>query len=223
MFNGQARKLMYWANRNGFFYILDRATGEFLHAQAFVRQTWADGFDSAGVPIERPEGRPTREGALIFPNVHGGTNWWSPSYDPASNTMYVPTMEGSDVYFKGPAITLPDGAFLASRTESALGQHTWTAVRALDAAIGQMRWEYRFPPRRPSIVMGGVLSTDGGLVFGGDESLLVGLDARQGHELWRFNVGAAIAAAPITYLVDGRQHVTIAAGMTVLTFSIDGR
>jgi alcohol dehydrogenase (cytochrome c) len=225
MFDGQPRKLMYWANRNGFYYVLDRTTGRFLRAKAFVKQTWAAGFDSAGVPIQRPEGHPTREGALIFPNVHGGTNWWSPSYDPASNTIYVPTMEGADIYIKGPAIALPDGGYLGgvvgAQDPEIGGQPTWTAVRALDASTGQLRWEYRFPPRHPSIVMGGLLSTDGGLVFGGDEALFVGLDARQGRELWRFNVGNDIAAAPITYLVDGRQYITVAAGITILTFALD--
>jgi alcohol dehydrogenase (cytochrome c) len=96
-------------------------------------------------------------------------------------------------------------------------------VRALDAANGHLRWEYRFPPRQSSIVMGGLLSTDGGLVFGGDDLLMVALDSRAGKELWRFNTGAGIAAAPITYLSDGKQQVTLVAGMTVLTFSLDGK
>jgi alcohol dehydrogenase (cytochrome c) len=71
--------------------------------------------------------------------------------------------------------------------------------------------------------MGGLLSTDGGIIFGGDDSLMVALDARVGKELWRFNTGAGIAAAPITYLSDGKQQVTLVAGMTVLTFSLDGK
>jgi alcohol dehydrogenase (cytochrome c) len=220
IFQGQPRKLMYFANRNGFFYILDRTNGKFLAAEAFAKQTWASGFDSAGVPIQRPEGHPTVGGSIIYPNSQGATNWWSPSYDAASNTMYVPTMEGSDVYKKGPAVTMDYGNYLGG---SATFGPTWTAVRALDAATGRLRWEYRFPPREPSIVMGGLLSTGGGVVFGGDDSLMVALDAGQGKELWHFNTGAGIAAAPITYLVDGRQQVTLVSGMTVLTFSLDAK
>jgi alcohol dehydrogenase (cytochrome c) len=218
VFEGKSRKLLYFANRNGFFYILDRTTGKFLHAEAFAKQNWAAGFDSAGVPIEKPEGRPTVGGATIFPNSQGATNWWSPTYDATSNTMFVPTMEGSDVYKKGPAVTLDYGNYLGG---IATFRPTWTAVRALDGATGHLHWEYRFPPRQPSIVMGGLLATDGGLVFGGDDSLLVALDAGKGKELWRFNTGVGIAAAPITYLTDGKQQVTLVAGMTVLTFSLD--
>jgi alcohol dehydrogenase (cytochrome c) len=218
VFQGQKRKLMYFANRNGFYYVLDRTNGKFLTAEAFAKQTWASGFDSDGVPIQTPEGHPTVQGAVIFPNSQGATNWWSPSYEQASNTFFVPAMEGSDVYKKGAAIMADYGGYLAS---NATFRPTWTAIRALDAATGHLRWEYRFPPRQPSIVMGGLLSTDGGLLFGGDDSLLVALDSGQGKELWRFNTGTKVMAAPITYLVDGRQYVTLTAGMTVLTFALD--
>lgn len=217
MLQGQKRRLMYWANRNGFFYVLDRTNGQFLLARQFVKQTWASGFDLAGVPVERPGARPTREGAFISPGALGATNWWSSSYDAASNTMYVPTMEGSGNYVKGAAIALPDGEYLGGYHSDQVARK---AVRALDASTGELRWEYPFPAREPNFVMGGLLSTDGGLVFGGNEALLVGLDARRGRELWRFSVGTAIAAAPITYLIDGRQYLTIVAGATVLTFSL---
>lgn len=220
VFQGQPRKLLYFANRNAFFYALDRTSGKFLRAEAYAKQTWAAGFDSEGVPIETAAARPTVAGATISPSSQGATNWWSPSYDPASNTMYVPTMEGSDVYKKGPAISLAYGNYLG---RIATFGPTWTAIRALDGQTGHLRWEYRFPPRQPSIVMGGLLSTDGGLVFGGDESLMVALDSTQGKELWHFRTGVGIAAAPITYMVDGHQNVTLAAGMTVLTFSLDGK
>ena len=219
VFQGQPRKLLYFANRNGFFYALDRTSGKFLHAEAYAQQTWARGFDSAGTPIENPAGRPTVEGTLIFPSSQGATNWWSPSYDSRSNTMYVPTREGSDVYKKGPAVVW-NLNYLGGNVTI---RPSRTFVRALDAGTGKLRWEYPFPPRQPSIVMGGLLSTDGGLVFGGDDSLMVALAADRGNELWRFNTGAGIAAAPVTYLVDGRQQVTLVAGTTVLTFSLDGK
>ncbi len=220
VYEAQPRKLMHFASRNGFLYTLDRTNGKFLSAEAYAKQTWNAGFDAAGVPIERPEGRPSPQGSMIFPNSQGATNWWSPSYDSVSKTMYVPTMEGSDVYQKGPAITLPYGNYLGGFVTF---RPTWTAVRALDAATGHLRWEYRFPPRERSIVMGGLLSTGGGLVFGGDYSVFVALESGKGKELWRFNTGTQIAAAPVTYLVDGKQQITLVAGMTVLTFSLDGK
>lgn len=220
MYQGERRKLLYFANRNGFFYVLDRTTGKFLHAEAFAKQTWNSGFDADGVPNERTDGKPTVAGATIFPNSQGATNWWSPSYDQKSNTFFVPTMEGSDVYKKGPAVTLDYGNYLGG---IATFRPTWTAVRALDGESGRLRWEYKFPPRESSIVMGGVLSTDGELIFGGDDVHIVALDSSRGKELWRFNTGAGIAAAPVTYLVDGKQQVTLVAGLNVLTFSLNGK
>jgi alcohol dehydrogenase (cytochrome c) len=129
-------------------------------------------------------------------------------------------MEGSDSYKKGAAIATEYGNYLGG---IATFEGPWTAIRALDAESGKMRWEYRFPPRERSIVMGGLLSTATGLIFGGDDSHFVGLDSRTGKELWHFNTGVGIAAAPITYLADGHQQVTLVAGMTVLTFSLDGK
>jgi len=220
MFDGHPRKLLYFADRNGFFYTLDRVNGQFLHAEAFAKQTWNAGFSSSGVPIERPDGRPTDGGTTIFPNSQGATNWWAPSYNPSSNTVYVPTMEGSDVYTKGPAVTLNYGNYLGG---VATFGPTWTAIRAVDGGTGRLRWTYRFPPRESSIVMGGLLSTDGGLVLGGDDQHVVALNAAGGKELWNFNTGVGIAAAPITYLADGKQQVTLVAGAAVLTFTLDGK
>ena len=222
-FNGKPRKLMYWANRNGFYYVLDRETGQFLHAGAFSEQTWALGIDSAGVPIEAPGRRPTTEGTITSPAVHGATNWWSPSYDPGSGTMYVPTMGGSGFFTKGAPVVSPDGSFRGSNGSDESDQPLWTAVRALDASSGALRWEYRFPRHSPIPIMGGLLSTDGGLVFASDLTRFVGLDARTGRELWHFGVGADINAAPISFLSEGRQQVTLAAGRAILTFSLDGR
>jgi alcohol dehydrogenase (cytochrome c) len=219
-YRGQRRKLLYFANRNAFFYVLDRTNGKFLGATAFARQTWASGFTPSGAPIETAGGRPTVAGSVIAPNSQGATNWWSPTYDSASNTEYIPVMEGSDMYKKGAVVTADRGDYLGG---SITFGTPWTAVRALDAETGHMRWEYKFPPRERSTVMGGLLSTSGGIVFGGDDSHFVALDSRTGKELWRFNAGGGIAAAPITYLAEGHQQVTLLAGMTVLTFSLNGR
>jgi alcohol dehydrogenase (cytochrome c) len=223
VFNGKPRKLMYWPNRNAFYYVLDRETGQFLHAREFTQQTWATGIDSAGKPIEIPGHRPTTEGTLTSPSVHGATNWWSPSYDPASGTVFVPTMESVGNFTKGAAVSDRNGGFDGSAGVDDLSQPIWTTVRALDASTGAIRWQYHFPPHGTAPLMGGVLSTDGGLVFAGDETRFVGLDARTGLELWQFNAGGQIAAAPITYLSEGRQQVTVAAGGVIETFSLEGR
>ncbi len=223
LYQGKPRKLMYWANRNAFYYVLDRETGQYLHAQPFAQQTWAVGIDSTGVPIVKPGTDPTTDGTLVAPALHGATNWWSPSYDSASNTMYVPTMEGPGIFTKGAPLRSLDGTYRGSAGVDLPGEPSAASVRALDASTGTLRWEYHFPPRRGGPVMGGLLSTNGGLVLGGDQFYLMALDSQNGHELWRFMVGAEISAAPVTYLSDGRQQVTIAAGRAILTFSLDGQ
>jgi alcohol dehydrogenase (cytochrome c) len=222
-FGGEPRKLVYWANRNGFYYVLDRVTGQFLHAKAFVKQTWASGFDSQNQPMEIPEARPTKQGTLAYPSLVGGTNWWSPTFERSSNTVFVPTMDGPGLFFKSMELVLPTGEVDASHATAVPGQPPRTSIRALDATTGDLRWQYTFPPRESSYVMGGLLSTEGGLVFGGDQSGFLALDSATGEELWKFNIGTWITAAPITYLSEGRQSVALSSGRTVVAFSLDGR
>ena len=220
---GMPRKLLYWANRNGFYYVLDRTTGEFLTAKAFVKQTWLSRFEPSGRPVEDPVARPTRAGTLVYPSEVGATNWWSPSYEPSSNTFFVPTLDGPGLYFKSDVLWGTDGQFNASRAEAVPGHQAQTSIRALDAATGDLKWEYKFPRRERSYVMGGLLTTNGGLLFGGDQSGFLALDTETGSELWRFRLGTGIAAAPITFLSQGRQSVTLATARAILTFSLDGR
>lgn len=222
-FQGERRRLLLWANRNAFYYVLDRQTGGFLLARQFARQTWAEGIDSTGRPIPRPGGSPLRGGRLIYPGTIGATNWWSPSYSPRTGLVYVPTREEGS-------------RFLASATEYRAGEEfkggagmglpdeePITAIRALDATTGTRRWEHvlagtRGPGRGWSV--GGVLSTAGDVVFAGGGTLLVALDARSGATLWEFNAGARVIAAPIAYAAGERQQVTIAAGGSILTFGL---
>jgi alcohol dehydrogenase (cytochrome c) len=205
-FRGQPRPLMFFANRNGFYYVLDRATGQFLHGRPFVAVSWADGLDPQGRPIENAATRPTTAGTPTSPPVNGATNWWSPAYDPEAHTFFVGALEGQSIYTKTSELPIPSYGV------------TQQAVRALDAFTGERRWEYVIPGRPR---MGGLLSTAGGLVFGSDRSRLFALDNRQGALLWEFNTGDTINAAPITYLSEGRQQVTLAAGRTFVTFALD--
>ncbi len=216
------RPLLLWANRNGFYYVLDRATGQFLRGRAFVAQTWADGLDSAGRPRVRPGSAPTREGVLVYPGVAGATNWWSPSYNPGTRAVYVPSFERGDVFFKGigedAGRTRLGGGLVPVRENS--GRFS---IRALDALTGEERWEHVVVDTMPRYHehVGGVLSTAGGIVFGGGDDLLVALDADDGRRLWSFRTGRGVHAAPITYLVGNRQRFTIAVGRALLTFGLD--
>lgn len=222
--DGAQRAVLLQANRNGFYYVLDRSNGDFIRADAFVRQTWAEGFDSVGRPKVREGSAPSLEGTLVYPGVGGGTNWMSPSYDPERRLFYVCAIERAGVFVK--SRSEPErgrGEYLGSAGSTPEGIPRFTAVRALDAATGKLRWEFRAPPESNGIEFGGLLSTAGGIVFAGSDNYFFGLDAGTGAELWRRNLGGRIWAAPITYMIDGRQQVTIAAGQALATFSLDGR
>lgn len=216
------RPLLLWANRNGFYYVLDRATGQFLLGRAFVAQTWADGLDSAGRPRVRPGSTPTREGVLVYPGALGATNWWSPSYNPSTKTVYVPSFWRGDVFFKGKGD--PEGGMRWGGGLVPVRDNSGRfSIRALDALTGEGRWEHVVVDTMPRYQehVGGVVSTAGGVVFGGGDDLLVALDADDGRRLWSFRTGRGVRAAPITYLVGNRQRFTIAAGRALLTFGLD--
>ena len=221
--DGQIRQLMLWANRNGFFYVLDRATGEFLNAAPFVKQTWAQGIDENGRPVLAPNSSPAPRGTLTWPGT-GATNWWSPSYSPSTDLLYVPVAEFPRVFFKQIQPGRPrqpgrGGEFMGS-TMSFTGQPLQMGVRALDPDTGQVQWEHLSQPRRDFSYTGGVLSTAGSVIFKGDKTYFSIFDARNGTELWRTNLGGIINATPITYAVDDHQMVAIPSGDTVYVFRL---
>ncbi|TPK72267.1 PQQ-dependent dehydrogenase, methanol/ethanol family [Mesorhizobium sp. B2-4-18] len=213
--NGVKRKVICWANRNGFYYVLDRVTGEFLTGVNFVEQNWADGLDHAGRPV-LSAGAST-QGRLIRPGG-GGTNWQNPAFDQGRGLVFVPTTEGASIFTK----TDPDnvqrgegGLFVASG--AAWVSPPVRAVRALDAATGERKWEFRSPTAKDS-GYGGLLATAGGLVFGASGGVLFALDSASGQELWRVPLGGETRAAPISFTVDGRQAIAIEAGRALFVF-----
>lgn len=217
-FRGQPRKLMLFANRNGFYYVLDRQSGEFLLGRAFVKQTWAAGLNPKGRPILKPNIAPTRTGRLIYPGVQGGTNWYSPSYSPLTGLLYLSVWEYASIYFTGDAPYSPGNRFIGSVPQGVPDDPGWGAVRALVPESGELKWEYRLH----STPQAGILSTAGNLVFGGtNEGQFFGLDAESGKELWRLQVGGVVAAGPMTYLSQGRQQVAIAAGSAIFSFGLE--
>lgn len=188
-----------------------------MTARPFATQTWAAGLDSNGRPIPRPEAAPSKRGALVFPSTVGATNWWSPSYSPRTGLFYIPVREQGAVYFLGGEEYEEGTTYLGSR-----GQDRFTdavsAIRAVDALTGELRWEHRYEGEVPNYSVGGILTTAGGLVFTGNATTFLALHDRTGKPLWGYNVGARMTAAPITWLQNGRQRVTIAAGRAIFTF-----
>jgi len=218
-FDGRPRKLMLFPNRNAFFYVLDRVTGEFLRGTPFAKQTWAERIDENGRPIRIPGMFPSEEGVLVYPSVNGAANWWSNTYSPRTELLYVVTYDGADTFFIGEDEYVPGEMFLGGAPERLVPQETYASmIRALEPRTGDTRWEFPLQPKTQS----GLLSTASDLVFGGSvDGYFYALDAVNGTELWRMNVGGNVKAAPISYMVGNVQYVTIAAGNSILTFGLD--
>jgi alcohol dehydrogenase (cytochrome c) len=236
--HGQQRKLMLWANRNGFYYVLDRVTGQFQMAKAFVKQTWNNGFDENGRPIKNPAFWPKPMGGIVVnPGTQGGTNWYPPSYSPHTGLFYVPTWENSGgrsakydagewkegVRYTG--ATPPPGSDAAGgrggsnrvpvpfKTE----EEGYGAIRALDPRTGEKKWDFKMV----SYTESGVLSTAGDLVFGGGvEGNFVALDAKTGDLLWHVNLGGPSASGPISYAVNGKQYIVGTGAGSMFVFSL---
>jgi alcohol dehydrogenase (cytochrome c) len=219
-YKGQPRKLVLHTNRNGFFYVLDRVTGEFLNATKLVdKLDWASGVDRKGRPILVPGKDPTPGGNRVCPGVRGATNWMSPSYNPATGLLYVVTLEQCDIFTSSSKEPVPDKNFSgggAGPKPSDLGQFF---LRAYDPKTGGRVWEY--PMTGPAESWAGTVSTAGGLVFfGDDDGQLVAVDARDGRHLWHFQMGEGLTASPITYAVDGKQYVAIASATAIFSFGL---
>jgi alcohol dehydrogenase (cytochrome c) len=202
-------KRLLWANRNGFYYVLDRDRGTFLAGLPFAKETWAQGLDSQGRPIPPTDRHASVQGISVYPGAKGATNWWSPSYDPDLDLVFVPVLEEGMIFF-------PTGQTLPSTG----GRSFYTAVRALDASTGKLVWEHRHDARAQDDNTSGLLSTHGGIVFGADHGAFFALDARTGNVLWSVETGGAIYAAPVTYSVNGEQFVTVISGRDLLTFAL---
>jgi len=218
---GRTRQVLLHADRNGFFYTLDRATGQFISAVPFVRQSWNKGFDAKGRPIVDPASIATREGHRIAPSV-GGTNFQAPSFDQAHHVLFLNFLEGEGSASYQPAEykrgQVFSGAHFAGRPP--LGETT-QGVMALDTLTGRKLWTYPVP--RVSL-QAGVLATRGEVVFAAtSEGNLLGLDARTGKSLWHFQTGGLIMASPMSYSVDGTQFIAIAAGNTLYSFALPER
>ena len=216
--DGEERKVMMWANRNAFYYTLDRENGEFLAGKPFAKQTWAVGLDSNGRPIRVPDTSPSPEGTLVSPPVVGGTNWFSPAYSPNTELFYVQAYDGEDIYYKRDEDYVEGDQFTGGGFQRPLPVENYvSAVRAIDPRTGDIRWEYEIQPRSTA----GMLATAGDLLFSGSvDGYFYALDAATGEELWHVAVGAMVHSAPMTYAVDGQQYVTIAAGNVVFTFGL---
>jgi PQQ-dependent dehydrogenase (methanol/ethanol family) len=252
-FRGENRKLLLQANRNGFFYVLDRTDGKVLLAKPFVNKlTWASGIGADGRPQLLPGNAPTPAGTLTCPAIRGATNWWSTAYNPGTHAFYVMAVENCGTYRStqfslnraaagAPARGTPPaaggGAGRGGMAPDA-GRGGYTPplgfngagpnaggqqfLRALDIETGKVLWE--IPQTGSSNNYAGTLSTSGGVIFyGASSGEFSAVDAKTGRHLWHFETQEAWKASPMTYMVDGRQYVAIAAGANILSFALPSK
>jgi alcohol dehydrogenase (cytochrome c) len=218
---GQRRRVVMTANRNGFFYVLDRVTGEFLMAKPFTGTQWAREIGLDGRPIVLNLGTvdPSNPGAPVqcVPDLYGGTNFNPPSFDPALDLFFVMARETCAIYTPQKQEVQPGRVFMSGGMKT-LPEPSYSAVRAIDVRTGEIRWEQRMGT--PSFA--GVMSTASGLLFAGDnEGHLNAFGSRTGERLWRYRTGSRIyGAAAMTYVLDGRQYVLIPSGVTIMAFAL---
>lgn len=212
-FRGRPRKLLLQANRNGFFYVLDRTNGELLLAKPFVKRlNWASGVGSDGRPQLLEGNEPTRAGVKGCPAVRGATNWYSTAFNPETKLFYVMAVEDCSIYKLSQL-----GGYLGVRDPLSPPEKY---LRALNVETGEVVWEI---PQvgAPEANYSGVLSTAGGVLFYGETGGgFAAVDARSGKTLWHFETNAQWKASPMTYTVNGRQYVAIASGGNILAFAL---
>ena len=233
---GEDRKLMLWANRNGYFYVLDRTNGEFLLGKPFVKVNWSSGLDENGRPIvtTQPAGQPT------WPGNQGGTNWYPPSYSPRTDLFYFHAWENyATIYAPLEQEYTPGEAFLGGgftvktpvhgAPGIGIGRTTpinnWTSevgygsLKALDPDTGDPAWTFD----HFDVSDAGMLTTATNLLFtGGREGYFYALNAESGELLWKASLGGQIVMAPVTFAIDGVQYVTVISGNAMSTFALRG-
>jgi alcohol dehydrogenase (cytochrome c) len=217
---GQPRKAVMVANRNGFFYVIDRTNGKLIHGKPFTQTKWARELGPDGAPIVLNEGTmlpgETKEPQCV-PDLRGGTNFNPPSYDPSLQLFFVMARETCAIYTPFKQEMVPGRSFTSGGVRK-LPEPDYGAVRAIDAKTGAIKWEYVLPT--PSLA--GVMSTASGLVFAGDnEGYFNAFDSRTGKKLWSYRTGSLIwGAAPTTVMLDGKQLVLLPSGNTLVAFGL---
>jgi alcohol dehydrogenase (cytochrome c) len=220
MYRKESRKLLVQADRNGYIYVLDRTNGKFLSATPFVEKlNWAKGIDAQGKPILTGI-MPTPGGAKICPGYSGATNWYSPSYNESTHTVYFMALEECETYFSGPTEPFEEGkTYYSTGVKRIPGEKSERILIAYSLDTGTVVWKY--PQIGLGHSSGGTMTTAAGLIFFGDDAgSLEAADARSGKPLWHFNTGQDMSSSPMTYSIGGKQYVAIAAGSDLFSFGL---
>ena len=214
--DGKKVKAVVQANRNGFYYALDRTNGRLLATKPYTKINWANGIGPDGRPILTGNREPTEEGTLVCPGLSGGHNWEPTAYSPQTGFYYFGSTDGCEVFHKRKQEYVEGRQYQSGGSQVPPRELNAGSVIAVNPATGDIKWRYEML-RRPT----GLLATGGGLIFTGDsEGYLIALDARTGKVLWHFQTGAEIRAPPISYSLRGKQYIAIAAGPNLLAFKL---
>jgi alcohol dehydrogenase (cytochrome c) len=212
------KHLIVQANRNGFFYVLDRTDGKLISATAYGKQTWSDTKDAEGRPVAKKEASPSLEGHTVCPGALGTTNFMAPTYDPKTGLFYVTARDQCDIFSTAPQPYQAGHAFYGSAYFPSEEARPYLGfLKAIDPTTGETKEKFQ----HTTPTWSGVLSTAGSLVFSGDaEGNFIAFDAASLKPLWHFQMGGAVYAAPIAFAVDGKEYVAIAAGSAIYTFGL---
>ena len=209
IWHGSSRKLLLHANRNGFFYVLDRRDGRLLLAEPFSKVNWARRIGPDGRPERIPGMEPSNRGVYTCPDVHGGTNWQAPAFNASKGLFYVAARDACGYFY-------PTGS--ANDSEKLAPEQS---IKAIDIQTGKVRWKYTFAGNQDLVNHAGVMATAGGLLFvGGRDGQFIALDASDGKALWNFNTGGTIRSSPMSYMVAGKQYVAIFGKTSVFAFAL---
>jgi alcohol dehydrogenase (cytochrome c) len=213
---GDRRRLLAQASRNGWFFVLDRATGKNVLSAEYVKTNWTKGLDGKGQPIPNPAKEPQTDGALVSPNQGGGQNWPPPSFSPQTGLFYANATRAFSVYYlyENEDDEKPQGWGGNDRSG-------WSEamLQAIDYKTGRIVWSHKWTGS--SSVRSGLLSTAGNVLFAGDSSAnFVAFDAAKGVPLWHAGLHASISNGPITYALDGAQYVVVGAGDSLYAFVV---
>jgi alcohol dehydrogenase (cytochrome c) len=215
---GQPRKVVMFANRNGFFYTLDRLTGKVIVAKPFVETTWAKEIGPDGRPVLLPGHLPDEDGEKTCPDLGGGTNFMSPSYDPTTRLFFVTARETCATYYGFDQTFKAGDQYTGGATIRPRDQKNFGALRAIDPVTATVKWEFRYPTTSSS----GVLTTASGLVFAGDgDGNIMAFESRTGKNLWHYQLGFPMrSTAGTTYMLDGRQYLLVPSGSMLTAFAL---
>ena len=214
---GKKVKAVVQANRNGYFYVLDRTNGKFITAKSYTQVSWADGIGGDGKPKVIANQDPTEDGNRACPGIGGGHNWTATAYSPQTGLYYFNTTDGCQLYYKTKQEYNEGMWYQGSTTAGFPTEPSTGSVIAVDPATGNTKWRWEMVTAPTS----GLLATAGGLVFGGDrEGYLMAFDARTGKVVWKFQTGGVIIAPPISYALNGKQYIAVGAGASIVTFAV---